>query len=153
VVSAVAAVWHLLPSRVPSASTRGIGELDLRTSQNAHLFSTCESGDLRSLDSGSLVIRHATVMQLPSRPLVMEPIANLGINLTRMVPVETAEGLAVVEFHPTVCYIQGVQRCGESLTEILANGQTEGSVLRQFVPRIRLPGKGVTETGAVVDVR
>jgi len=27
-VSALAAVWRLLPRRVPSASTRGIGELD-----------------------------------------------------------------------------------------------------------------------------
>jgi hypothetical protein len=83
----------------------------------------------------------------------MEPIADLGINLTRIVPVKTAEGLAIVEFHATVGYIQGVQRYGESLTEILANGKTEGSVLRQLVPRIRLPGKSVTEAGAVVDVR
>jgi hypothetical protein len=83
----------------------------------------------------------------------MEPIADLGINLTRIAPVETAEGLAIVEFHPTVGHIQGVQRCGESLTEILAEGEAESSVLRQLVPRIRLPRKSVTETGAVVDVR
>jgi hypothetical protein len=104
VVSALAAVWHLLPSRVPSASTRGIGELDLRT-KNAHLFATSESDD-----SVHWILNHSLyVIRLPSRSLVMEPIADLGINLMRIVPVETAEGLAVVEFHPTVGYIQGVQ--------------------------------------------
>lgn len=70
----------------------------------------------------------------------MESIAHLGIKLTRIVPVKTAERLAVVEFHPTVGYIQGVQRCGESLTEILAMGKTERSVLWQLVRWIRLPG-------------
>jgi len=50
VVSALAAVRHLLPSRVPTPSTRGILELDLGASENAHLFSTCESGRLHSLD-------------------------------------------------------------------------------------------------------
>jgi predicted nuclease with RNAse H fold len=58
----------------------------------------------------------------------MEPIADLGINLMRIVPVETAEGLAVVEIHPAVSHIKGVQRCGESLAEILAEGKIEGRV-------------------------
>jgi hypothetical protein len=80
VVSALAALWCLLPNRVPSASTRGIGELDLRI------------GRLRSLDSGSLLIRHS----MPWRSLVMESVAHLGINLTRIVPVKTTEGLAIV---------------------------------------------------------
>jgi hypothetical protein len=53
----------------------------------------------------------------------MESIADLGINLPWIVPVKATEGLAVVEFQPTVGYIQGVQRCGESLTEILAKGK------------------------------
>ena len=34
-VSALAAVWRLLPTRIPSAQTRGIGELDLRTKMKA----------------------------------------------------------------------------------------------------------------------
>jgi NADPH:quinone reductase len=35
VVPALAAVWRLLPTRIPSAPTRGIGELDLRTNMKA----------------------------------------------------------------------------------------------------------------------
>ena len=37
-VSALAAVWHLLPTRVADTSARGIGKLDLRASKNAHVF-------------------------------------------------------------------------------------------------------------------
>ena len=66
---------------------------------------------------------------------------------------ETAEGLAVVEIHPAIGHIQGVQRCGESLVEILAEGKIEGGVLRQVVPRIRRVRKCVAEAGAVVNVR
>jgi hypothetical protein len=83
----------------------------------------------------------------------MESIAHIGINLTRIVPVKTTEGLAVVKFHPAVGYIQGVQRRGELLAEILTDRKVEGCVLGQVVSRIWLPGKGVTEAGAVVDVR
>ena len=56
---------------------------------------------------------------------------------------EATEGLAVVEIHPTIGHIQGVQRRGESFAEILAKGKIEGRVLRQIVPRIRLPGKAL----------
>jgi NADPH:quinone reductase len=35
VVPAVAELWRLLPTRIPSAQTRGIGELDLRTKMRA----------------------------------------------------------------------------------------------------------------------
>jgi NADPH2:quinone reductase len=35
VVSALAAIWRLLPTRIPGAQTRGIGELDLRTKMKA----------------------------------------------------------------------------------------------------------------------
>jgi len=35
VVSALAEIWRLLPTRIPSAQTRGIGELDLRTKMKA----------------------------------------------------------------------------------------------------------------------
>ena len=84
--------------------------------------------------------------------LIVEPVAHLGINFSRIVPVETAKGLAVVEIDSTIRHIQRVQRCGELLAEILAQGKIEGCVLRQVVSRIRLPRKGVAETGAVVNV-
>jgi hypothetical protein len=35
VVSTLAAIWRLLPTRIPIAQTRGIGELDLRTKMKA----------------------------------------------------------------------------------------------------------------------
>ena len=34
-VSALAAIWRLLPTRIPSDQTWGIGELDLRTKMKA----------------------------------------------------------------------------------------------------------------------
>jgi hypothetical protein len=34
-VSALAAIWRLLPTRIPSAQTRGIGEVDVRTKMKA----------------------------------------------------------------------------------------------------------------------
>jgi hypothetical protein len=70
-----------------------------------------------------------------------------------IIPVETTEGLAIVEIHTAIGHIQSVQRCGESVTEILAEGKIEGCVLRQVVPRIRLISKGVAEAGAVINVR
>src|ERR1700676_1114708 len=83
----------------------------------------------------------------------MESVAQLDENFPRIVPVETAEGLAVVEIHAAVGHIQGVQRCGESVAEILAEGKIEGCVLRQVVPGIRRVRKGVAEAGAIVNVR
>ena len=35
VVSTLAAIWRLLPTRIPSAQTRGIGEIDVRTTMKA----------------------------------------------------------------------------------------------------------------------
>jgi len=55
--------------------------------------------------------------------------------------VKTAEGLAVVEFHPAVSHVHGVQRRGESLAEILAGGKIKRCVSRQVVPWIGLLGK------------
>ena len=65
---------------------------------------------------------------------------------------ETAKRLTVIELHSTIGHVHGVQRQGESLAEVLANGEIEGCVLRQVGPWIRQPGKGIAETGAVVDV-
>ena len=83
----------------------------------------------------------------------MESIADFGINLPWVVPVETAEGLAVVEFHATVGYVQGMQRCGEAFTKILAEGKIEGCMLRQVISWIWLSRKRVAKAGAVVNVR
>ena len=66
---------------------------------------------------------------------------------------ETAEGLAVVEIYSAIGHIQGVQRCGESIAEILAERKIEGCVLWQVVPGIRRVRKGVAEAGAVVNIR
>jgi hypothetical protein len=66
---------------------------------------------------------------------------------------ETAEGLAVVKIDPAIGHIQRVQRCGDPLAEILAEGKIEGCVLRQVVPRIRGARICVTEAGAVVNIR
>ena len=83
---------------------------------------------------------------------VVEAITHLDENLARIVPVETSESLAVIKFHPAIGHIQGVQRCGESVAEILAKGKIEGRVLRQVVPWIWGPRKGVAEAGAVVNI-
>ena len=66
---------------------------------------------------------------------------------------KTAEGLAVVEFHAAAGHVQSVKRYGESLAEILSEGKIERGVLRQLVPWIRVPGKGITEAGTIVNVR
>src|ERR1017187_8504339 len=82
----------------------------------------------------------------------MEAIAKFYINLSRIVPVETAEGDAVVEFDAAVGEVDGVQRSGEALAEIFAERKIEGGVLRQIGAGIRLAGKGIAETGSVINV-
>jgi hypothetical protein len=82
----------------------------------------------------------------------MESVAQFGINLPRVVPVETSEGLAVVEVHAAVGYVQGIQRCGDALAEVLANRNVERGVLRQMVAGIGLVNECVTEAGAIIDV-
>ena len=84
---------------------------------------------------------------------VVKAVAQLDENFARVVPVETAEGLAVIKFHPAIGHIQGVQGCGESVAEILAERKIEGRVLWQVVPGIWRPWKGVAEAGAVVNIR
>jgi len=82
----------------------------------------------------------------------MEAIAQLDENFPWIVPVEPSEGLAVIEIHPAIGHIRGVQRCGEPVAEILAKRKIEGRVLRQMVSRIRRPRKGIAETGAIVNI-
>ena len=60
----------------------------------------------------------------------VKTVTEFGINLTRIIPMETSESLAVVELHSAVGQIQGMQRRGESVGEILAEGKVEGCVLR-----------------------
>ena len=82
----------------------------------------------------------------------MESIAELDINLPWVVPVEATESLAVVEIHSAVGHVQGIQRRGESLAEILTDREIKAGVLRQVVPWIWVPRKGIAEARAVVDV-
>src|ERR1700731_1779962 len=86
------------------------------------------------------------------RTSIMKAIAELGINLARIVPVKAAEGHAVVEFHATVGDVQSVERNRISLAEILTQRQIKSRVLRQIISRVRLAGKRVAEAGAVIDV-
>jgi len=83
----------------------------------------------------------------------MESKADFGIDLPRVIPVESAESLAVVEFDPTVRDIHRVERGGESLSEVLPDRKVESCVLREVVAGIRLSGKRIAEARAVVDVR
>ena len=82
----------------------------------------------------------------------METVAQFDIDFAGVIPMETAEGLAVVEVHAAVGHVQGIQRCGDALAEILANRKVERGVLGQMASRIRAPGERVAEAGAVVDV-
>src|SRR5450631_3255086 len=65
---------------------------------------------------------------------------------------EAAKRLAVVEVHPAVGHIQGIQRCRKAITEVFANREIERGVLWQMVSRIGLAGESVTEAGTVIDV-
>ena len=87
-----------------------------------------------------------------NRLSVVEAVAKFHVDLTGVVPVETAEGLTVVEIHSPIGQIQRVQRCGELVAEILAEGKIDSCVLRQVVPGIRLSRKGITEAGAIVNI-
>jgi hypothetical protein len=82
----------------------------------------------------------------------MESVAELEIDFPWVVPMEATEGLAVVEVDSAVGHVQDIQRCGESLAKILTDREIEGCVLRQVVPWIWLPRKGIAEARAVVDV-
>jgi hypothetical protein len=90
----------------------------------------------------SLLFRHSTCLGI----LVIKPIADFDKYLPRVIPVETTEGLAVVEVHAPIGDVQSVHRCRKALPEVLAERQIERSVSRQVVSRIRL----IWERGAKV---
>jgi hypothetical protein len=83
---------------------------------------------------------------------IMESITDLDINLPWVVPVEATEGLAVIEVDSAVGHVQGIQRRGESLAEVLTDRKIKGGVLRQVVPWIWVPRKSIAEARAVVEV-
>ena len=83
---------------------------------------------------------------------IVEPEAHLDKDLARVIPVEAAEGLTVVKFHAAVGNVQGIQRCRDTLAEVLAHREIEGGVLRQMVSGIGLALKSVAETGAVIHI-
>jgi hypothetical protein len=82
----------------------------------------------------------------------MEPIPDLAIDLSWVIPVEATKSLAVIEFDPAVGDIQSVDRGGESLPEVLAQGKVEGGVLWEMVPGIRLSRKRIAEARAVIHI-
>ena len=83
----------------------------------------------------------------------MKTVANFNVDFAGIVPVEAAEGDAVVEFNAAVGDVDGIERSRKALAEILAQREIESCVLRQIGTGIRLAGKRVTETGTIVDVR
>src|SRR5258708_21799423 len=75
--------------------------------------------------------------------LIVEAVAKFYIDFARIVPVESAEGYAVVEFYAAIGHVHGVQRGGEALAEILAKRQIDGCRRREISAGIRL-GAGRT---------
>src|SRR5271166_1357570 len=82
----------------------------------------------------------------------MEAIAKLGVDFAWIVPMKSAEGDAIVQFHAAVGDIEAVQRNRVSFAEVFAERQIETGVLRQIVAAIRLAGKRVAEAGTIIDV-
>ena len=82
----------------------------------------------------------------------MEVITDLGVDLTRVVIVEAAEGRTVAEQHSAVRDVQGVHRDGCLLTDRSAHREVEGRVLGKIFSGIQIVGGAVMETGAVVDI-
>jgi hypothetical protein len=50
----------------------------------------------------------------------MEAVAELDVDFARIIPVEAAEGDAVVEFDAAVGYVHGVNGSGEALADVSA---------------------------------
>src|SRR5258708_34241355 len=85
--------------------------------------------------------------------LIVEAVAKFYIDFARIVPVESAEGYAVVEFYAAIGHVHGIQWGGKALAEIFPEGKIEGRVRRQISAGIGLIGEGIGESGAVVNVR
>ncbi len=82
----------------------------------------------------------------------MEPVAQLDKDFARVVPMESAKGLTIVEIHAPVDHVQSIERCGKALAEVFANREIERGVLRQMVSRIRLADESIAEAGTVIKV-
>src|ERR1035438_5035168 len=82
----------------------------------------------------------------------MEAIAKFDVNFPWIVPVESAEGNAVIEFYAPVGNVDGIQRSGKALAKIFSEGKIESCMLRQVIPGIRLSGKCIGETRPIVNV-
>jgi hypothetical protein len=89
------------------------------------------------------VARYFDCVVGPLSSSIVKTIARFGVDFSWIVPVKAAEALAVVEFHAAVRRILGVQRCGESLAEILAEGKIEGRVLRRCPLDMAAPGNAL----------
>ena len=83
---------------------------------------------------------------------IVKPESKFDKQFARVIPVETAEGLAIVKIHSTVSHVQCIQRRRHALAEIFAYREIEGGVLRQMALRIRLTDESVTEARAVINV-
>ncbi len=82
----------------------------------------------------------------------MEAVADFYVDFARVVPVEAAEGEAIVVLDAAIGNIQRGEGSGEALAEIFAERKIEGGVLRQIVAGIGLAGERVAEPRAVVNV-
>src|SRR5690349_10408854 len=79
------------------------------------------AGYRRSSLHKSCVLKMPVGRTLPwLRDLKMEPIAEFYIDFAWSVPVESAEGDAVVEFDPAVGHIHRIQRGGKIFGEVFA---------------------------------
>src|SRR5713101_3158872 len=72
--------------------------------------------------------------------LIMEMVAHLNINLSRVAEVEAAEGPAVIQQQTAVHPIQPVDGNRKFLAEVLPNRQVQGCVSGQPVQRTATRG-------------
>ena len=90
-------------------------------------------------------LRAAVLHTRPVFYFSSETIAEFDIDFARIVPVEVAEGDAVVEFDASAGNVDRVHRSGKAFTEILAQSHVEPGRPRQVVSGIRLAGKSIGE--------
>src|SRR5271163_1441099 len=87
---------------------------------------------------------------------ILESVAKLPIDEPRVVPMESAEGQAVIQLHAAISYIHGVNGNGVVLGKGFANREIESSVSRKIrtgILCLRRAIQAVGEARAVVDVR
>src|SRR5580658_4953029 len=91
---------------------------------------------------------------MPSAPpSIVEAIAKLSVNLTRIIPVKSAESQTVVQLHAAVGHVQRSHRNSVFLSEGLAESNIERGMAGQIIPRILHAGESVGEPRAVVHIR